>query len=218
MTINPNEKILIIDTETTNSLDDPLCYDVGFIVVDLQGNIYEQRSFVVADVFLDDTLMESAYFADKIPQYWDDIKSGKRELRRYKTIQSIVRQLCREYGIRVASAHNARFDNKSLNTTLRFLTCSKFRFFLPYGVEWWDTLKMARKCFPCESYDTFCYENGYLTKRGCKRYTAEILYRYLTGDLEFEESHTGLEDVLIEKDIFLHCVQCDPSIDGRLWA
>lgn len=216
--MTPNEKILIIDTETTNSLDDPLCYDVGFIVVDLQGNIYEQRSFVVADVFLDPALMESAYFAEKIPQYWDDIKSGKRELRRYKTIQSIVRQLCRDYGIHIASAHNARFDNKSLNTTLRFLTCSKFRFFLPYGVQWWDTLKMARQCFPCEAYDTFCYENGYLTKRGCKRYTAEILYRYLTGDLDFEESHTGLEDVLIEKDIFLHCVQQNPSIDGRLWA
>lgn len=218
MTINPNEKILIIDTETTNSLDDPLCYDVGFIVVDLDGNIYEQHSYVVADVFLDKDLMASAYFADKIPQYWDDIKSGKRTLRSYKNIQRTLRQLCRLYNIHIASAHNARFDNRSLNTTLRFLTGSKYRFFLPYGVEWWDSLKMARQCFPCEEYDTFCYENDFLTKRGCKRYTAEILYRYLTNDLDFEESHTGLEDVLIEKDIFLYCVQKNPSIDGRLWA
>ena len=28
------EKILIIDTETTNSLDDALVYDCGFIVAD----------------------------------------------------------------------------------------------------------------------------------------------------------------------------------------
>lgn len=216
--MNTNEKILILDTETTNSLDDPLCYDVGFIVMDLNGTVYEQHSYVVADVFLDKDLMASAYFADKIPQYWDDIREGRRVLRRYNTIRSILREVCKKYNIHIVSAHNARFDNKSLNTTLRFLTSSKYRFFLPYGVEWWDTLKMARKCFPCEEYDTFCYENGYLTKRGCKRYTAEILYRYLTGDLEFEESHTGLEDVMIEKDIFLHCVQCDPSIDGRLWA
>ena len=28
------EKIIIIDTETTNSLDDALVYDIGFIVAD----------------------------------------------------------------------------------------------------------------------------------------------------------------------------------------
>ena len=37
------------------------------------------------------------------------------------------------------------------------------------------------------------------------RATAEILHRYLTGDNAFAESHTGLEDVLIEKDILAHC-------------
>lgn len=212
------EKYLMIDTETTNSIDDPICYDIGFAVVDAEGNVYEQHSYVVADVFLDDELMGSAFFADKIPQYWEDIKLGVRKLRRFKTIRSIVYDVCRQYGIKYAVAHNARFDNRSLNLTQRFLTSSKYRYFLPYGVEFLDTLKMARKVFPCEEYDTFCYENEYLTKRGCKRYTAEILYRFLTGDNEFIESHTGLEDVLIEKEIFVYCMKNNPSIDGRLWA
>ena len=212
------EKYLMIDTETTNSIDDPICYDIGFAVVDAEGNVYEEHSYVVADVFLDDELMSSAFFADKIPQYWEDIKLGVRKLRRFKTIRSIVYDVCRQYGIKYAVAHNARFDNRSLNLTQRFLTSSKYRYFLPYGVEFLDTLKMARKIFADEKYDTFCYENEYLTKRGCKRYTAEILYRFLTGDNDFIESHTGLEDVLIEKEIFVYCLQKDPTIDGRLWA
>ena len=70
------EKILIIDTETTNSLDDALTYDIGFIVADYNGNIYSKHSFVVADIFLDKELMSVAYFAEKIPTYWNEIKSG----------------------------------------------------------------------------------------------------------------------------------------------
>ena len=56
-----DERIIVIDTETTNSLDDPLCYDVGFAVINPKGEILESHSYVVADIFLDDELMESAY-------------------------------------------------------------------------------------------------------------------------------------------------------------
>jgi hypothetical protein len=77
---------------------------------------------------------------------------------------------------------------------------------------------MARKVFIGEDYDTFCYENNFVTKRGCKRYTAEILYRFLTNDLEFEEEHTGLEDVLIEKEIFAYCMAKLPNLNGALWG
>ena len=45
-----NDRFIVIDTETTNSIDDPLCYDVGFAVVDMLGNVYENYSFVVADI------------------------------------------------------------------------------------------------------------------------------------------------------------------------
>ena len=182
-----NEKYLVIDTETTNSIDDPICYDVGFAVVDKEGKVYEAHSYVVAEIFLDKELMENAYFKDKIPQYWEDIKSGKRKLRKFNTIRNILADICLQYNIKIIMAHNARFDYKSLNLTQRFLTSSKYRYFFPYDTEIWDTLKMARKVFIGEDYDTFCYENNFVTKRGCKRYTAEILYRFLTNDLEFEE-------------------------------
>ena len=69
-----------------------------------------------------------------------------------------------------------------------------------------------------DEYGEFCYNNNYLTKRMCKRYTAEIIFRFLTGDNDFEESHTGLEDVMIEKDIFTYCLNIQPDIDGALWA
>jgi len=35
------------------------------------------------------------------------------------------------------------------------------------------------------------------------RETAEILYRYLSGNNNFVEEHKGYEDILIEKEIFI---------------
>ena len=37
---------LVVDVETANSLDDPMVYDVGFLVGDKQGNIYEKEIFL----------------------------------------------------------------------------------------------------------------------------------------------------------------------------
>ena len=211
--------VMILDTETTNSLDDPIVYDIGFAVLDTEsGELVENHSYVVADVFLDKELMASAFYSDKIPQYWKDIKSGKRIMRRYKTIRFIIADVCRQYDIKIVAAHNARFDNRSTNLTQRFLTNSKYRFFIPYGVQWWDTLKMAREVFKAnEQYDTFCYENDYLTERNCKRYTAEILYRFLHNDTDFMEEHTALEDAQIESEIFMVCLRANENINGKLW-
>ena len=210
------EFFVVLDTETTNSIDDPLAYDVGFAVVDAMGNVYAHYSFVVAEVFLDKELMESAYFKEKIPMYWEDIKAGRRTLAKLSTISRTLARIMKEYDTNIICAHNARFDYRSTNTTQRFLTSSKYRYFFPYGVEIWDTLKMARKAFDDSQYDEFCYNNNYITKNGRKRYTAEILYRFITNNIDFEESHTGLEDVLIEKEILAECLKRGVK-DGKMW-
>ena len=162
--------------------------------------------------------MKSAYFAEKIPMYWDDIANHERTLKKWFNIKKQIAEDCKTYGVKYACAHNASFDSRALNTTQRYQTTSKFRYFMPFGIEWLDTLKMARKILKAdEAYGEFCYENDYLTSRGCRRYTAEILYRFITGCGEFEESHTGLEDVKIEREIFEFLLEKCPDIDGRLW-
>ena len=210
------EFFVVLDTETTNSIDDPLAYDVGFAVVNDEGRVFEAYSFVVAEVFLDKELMESAYFKEKIPMYWKDIKAGRRTLAKLSTISKTLARIMKKYNTNIICAHNARFDYRSTNTTQRFLSSSKYRYFFPYGVEIWDTLKMSRKAFDDSQYDEFCYNNNYITKNGRKRYTAEILYRFITNNIDFEESHTGLEDVLIEKEILAECLKRGVK-DGKMW-
>ena len=199
---------LTVDTETANGLDDPIVYDIGGCVHDKKGNVMETFSFIIYEVFYGmKDLMQSAYYADKIPKYQEQIDKGERKVVTYRTAKKYINELCKKYDVKAIVAHNARFDYRSTTKTQRYLTKSKYRFFLPYGIEIWDTMKMANDTI-CKqwSYKEWAYTHGYITKNGRVRKTAEILYRYISGDNNFKESHTGLEDVMIEKEIFAHCI------------
>lgn len=200
-------KVIVFDTETTNSLEEPLIYDIGWAVIDTDTHeVVKTESYAVAEIFLDKELMTSAYYAEKIPQYWDEIKSKDRKLARLNTIRKTFFADIKAYGIKELYAHNARFDFLSCTLTQRFVTCSKYRYFFPRNVAICDTLKMSREALKGnEEYKAFCTENEYKTKNGQCRYTAEVLYRFLTNNTDFEEVHKGIDDVLIEKEILFMC-------------
>ena len=209
---------LMLDTETTNDIDCPLVYDVGFAVIDDSGKVYASYSYVNADVFCDSELMSTAYFADKIPQYWEDIKSGKRILKSFRSIERTFRRVCHDWQIKEIVAHNARFDYKALQNTKRYITTSRYRFFFPFGIRFVDTLKLSREVFgKNETYRNFCISNNYVTSNNQNRYTAEVIYRFLTNNNDFEEEHTGLADCMIEKEILRHCLVPESAESGYLW-
>lgn len=212
------KNVIVLDTETTNDIDNPLCYDIGYAIVNTEsGEVLKTASFAVADIFLDKELMSYAYFAEKIPSYWDEIKNGSRVLARLSTIRYNLVKDMKAYNVNEVYAHNMRFDYLSTALTQRFVTCSKYRYFFPYGTKICDTLKMSRKAFGKDSdYIKFCNDNEYTTQNGKPRFTAEILYRYLKNDNEFVEEHKGLDDVLIEKDILLECLKRGVN-EGGLW-
>lgn len=219
-----------LDTETCNGImvDDKLdltqslVYDLGWAVTDKRGNIYKTQSFVIAEIFCGmKDVMKSAYYAEKIPKYWEDIKSGKRVLTSFWTVKKALIADIKEYGVKNIFAHNASFDVRALNNTIRYITKSKFRWFFPWGIEIWDTLKMARQTIAKQkSYQAFCARNNYLTKhkKPQVRLTAEVLYRYISNDNDFVESHTGLEDVLIETKIMAHCFRQHKKMEKRLFV
>lgn len=220
---------ICLDTETANTIDDEngldmtnvLFYDLGFQVVDSHGRTYgEKYSFVNSDIFIHEKeLMKSAYYAKKIPEYWKDIWAGKRKLANTYEIRKVLCEVIEKYNCKFVCAHNALFDCRALNNTQRWTSKSKWRYFLPRGLEWWDTLKMARSVMgKMPTYRKFCEENGYLTKRGQLRFTAEICYRFITKDTTFTESHTGLEDVEIETEILRYCHRQHKPMKKKLWG
>jgi hypothetical protein len=218
---------IVIDTETCPidknyngvSPQNMWVYDCGWAVVDKRGKVYKTRSFINADIFLGEKkLMQSAYYANKIPTYWEQIKNNQRTLTSFYNIRKALLKDISEFNVTQIFAHNMRFDYGTLNQTERWLTKSKYRYFFPKKIEICDTLKMARDVISkMPSYKRFCQENGYITKNNQLKLTAEILYRFITKDNSFIESHTGLEDVLIEKEIMAYCYRQHKKMRKNLW-
>ena len=201
--------VMVIDTETANSVEQPLPYDFGWAVVDTEsGEIIERFSFVCAEIFLDRELMEQAYFAEKIPMYWDDIKKGKRKLKRILNIRREILNCLKTYGIKQVCAYNMGFDKRASNNDLRYLTSSFLRWFFPYQTDFVCIWHMACTSFlNTPEYVRFAVEHGFVSPAGNIQTSAEVAYRFLTDNPDFVESHTGLEDVEIETAILMNCLK-----------
>ena len=216
-------KIFMCDTETAGSLEKPLVYDMGAMVIDRNGNkiVDETINHVNCGVFYyKKDLMETAYYADKLPAYRDEIWDGEREVFDIMETRERVHKLFKDEGITVVCAHNARFDINALNNTVRDATNGKVRYFFPYGVEVWDTLKMAQQILKdMPTYRKFSEDNGLMTNHAVPRprYTAEVIYRFITKNTDFEEAHTGLRDVEIEAQILAYFIRQHKKMDKVLY-
>lgn len=202
--------ILVLDVETANSLDDALVYDIGWRIIDLFGKVYAEGSFVIRDIFVyEREIVKEAYYADKIPEYITDIQQGKREMVNFMEARRRILNIMKRFNCHTVAAYNANFDRNALNTTLRFLTKSKYRYFFPHSTEFVCIWNMACNSICQQSkYKTFAETNRHYSNHGKNyRATAETVYAFLTDNANFTEEHKGLDDVKIECEIFVKCFE-----------
>lgn len=218
---------IILDTETCPidrdldkvTPDNMLYYDLGWVVCNEMGRVLETQSFVNSDIFQKEKdLMKSAYYAEKIPKYLENIAKGERIVANAYEIRKALVETMARYNTTKVFAFNVRFDYGTLNNTQRYLTNSKYRYFFPKGTEIYDILKMARQVVATdENYKEFCRNNGYVTKNNRVQVKAETVYKFITDNNDFNESHTGLEDSIIEKEILFYCLNRMFLDEGKLW-
>ena len=199
--------ILVLDIETANSVEQGLAYDIGFAVADRKGNIYASYSYMVAEMFNEyPDLLQTAYYASKLPRYWEDYALGMRDMKTLYFIRRKVHKIMEAYHITDVFAYNCAFDSRGLDTTIRYITKSATRWFFPYGTKFHCIQHCAcQTILSQKSYFRFALENGLVTERGNLSTSAESAYRYICKDTSFTESHTGLEDVRIEVAILAKC-------------
>lgn len=204
---------LVLDVETANSVNEPLVYDIGFAICDKKGNKYVAESYAVADIFFDEKkiygnyeLMDTAYYAEKLPRYYEGMKTGEWKVAPFMVIRKRILELMKEWDVKAVCAYNASFDMGALNTTLRYLTKSRMRYFFPYGTEVMCIWHMACQTLAKQrTFDRVAYRENWESEKGNVQTSAEVMWRYLTLKYDFEESHTGLADVEIECMIMAKC-------------
>ena len=120
--------------------------------------------------------------------------------------KKIIHDVCAKYNVKAIIAHNSKFDYNALNRTMRYITKSKNKYFLPYGIPIYDSQKMAKDTI-CKQklFRQFCEKHDLMTKTGRLPYNAQALYAYISGNPNFKEEHQGLDDVLIEIAISAKC-------------
>ena len=199
---------LTIDVETAGSLEEPLVYDIGGAIHDKSGKVYETFSFIIYEVYAGmRELMQSAYYANKLPEYEVDLESQHREMVRWDTVRKHIFYLNKMYNLKAIIAYNMRFDSSAIKNTTKVLTNGKYRTILPYGVPIWCSFTMAKQVIVKQkTFQKWAEKNNKKTANGRISATAETVYQYLSNQDHFEEEHKGLEDVLIEVEIFARAI------------
>lgn len=98
------------ENRNTLSIAKPLIYDIGYQIVDVNGNIYKEVSYLIAEVFFNEQIFVTAYYAKKRPLYLERLRS-------HQTKVAIWQDFCDEFinDLQVVSAvgaYNSMFDFK----------------------------------------------------------------------------------------------------------
>jgi hypothetical protein len=215
---------IVLDVETTGDVNNALVYDLGYIVCDLKGNVYEKRSYVINDIFFkEEEKMRSAYYVDKLPQYYKGLADKKWEKIDFIDMWKEFNEIVEKYGVTSVCAYNCDFDKRALNNTMKYLSNGFKTWFFPYGLEFeciWS--QFCQTYANTIKYIKWAIENNQVSPSGNVKTNAECAYNYLMGRTDFEECHTGLEDVKIELFIMLKCLKYGhgklfKGINRRCW-
>lgn len=205
--------LMFIDTETIGTLnvkESVLPFEIGMKILDTETNkVVKERSYLVRKFFNNKFIMLSTFSATKYPNYFEKLENDKR----YKTcsakdIATHLEKMINRYNIKIMVAHNGQFDKTAIA-----------RLFEEFGTEnpiekldLLDTMELSKIITFSKDYANYCIEHKdrlnsvkdscFITNSGRVRTTAQAIYCYISNNAEFEEAHTGLEDIDIEIEIF----------------
>lgn len=199
-----SSKILVLDIE---GMSGKRPYDVGFLVADRKGNIYETFSCAVLPCVWENLSVTFVTSQEKAKEMThkniEEILSSPDKYQ-WLTIEQTLAKLentLQKYNIDEIWAYNCTFDKGGIANLVgadfdKYPKLSK--------VHWcdiWSAIVMTR-CLT-RKFVKYCRKFGFVTEKGNIKTSAEVVFAYLTKDNSFEEEHTGLSDCRIEYLILL---------------
>ena len=180
----------IIDTETLGGAAQAYCptYHCAGIAFTKREEISRIDIVVINNLMLD-----NAFYGKFKKEYYRDLLRNPATVICFSEAEAkeTFASWLNENNVSCACAHNSGFD---FNKTF-VAECVEGMEFIDTWQAFFETIGKYRK------YNKFCCENGFVTKSGNIQMTAEVCYRFISGDIEFVEEHTALADCEIEMEI-----------------
>jgi len=184
--------IFLFDTETVGLNPRNFVYDIGWVVTDSAGMITKKRNFLIEEVITDGKKMMGAFFAKKIFSFYvPALDANKIRLSSLADVQAMMYEDLR--ACEIVSAYNLGFDLSAMENTLDICGAGE-------SIDFSVFKKLCLWQFACSailntpSYHKTARANGWRSKAGNYKTTAEHTYIFLTGEHDFVESHTAIDD------------------------
>ena len=203
----------IIDTETAGSIGFPLIYDLGITIVDITGKVLASDNWLIKNIFFNTRLMDSAYYGNKRPLYYDKIANDEIKVASFKQAMFELNKMLVDFGVSHVTAYNNNFDFRALRSTAKFtkLEWKKSWKRHPYLWNSYETLCIWGLCcetiYNTEEFVNECHANNWLTTKGNPLTNAEVGYNFVMNTTSFEESHTALHDTQIEAILLIRALR-----------
>ncbi len=195
-------KIMIIDTETT-SLEKPFIYNVGYVIGNEKGEKFIEREYVIEQIWHNLPLFSTAYYAEKRQFYVEEMRARHIVLDKFGYVMRQIMRDIRDFGVEAIYAYNSPFDNEAISFNCDWYKCLNPTETLPFL----DIRGAVHAVMIDDNFKLFCEEHKLFTESGNYSTTAETVYRFITNDTDFIESHTALSDAQIEYQILLNCIK-----------
>ena len=211
--IKKEKYLMFIDTETIGCLyvkESVMPFEIGVKIYDNENKkVVKEKSYLIRKFFNNKYIMFSTFSATKYGTYLERIDTDKRyKVMGVKDIATDIGKMISRYNIKIMVAHNGMFDKNAMDKLFNeFGTDNPFK-----KIDLLDTMEISKVITFSKDYANYCIANKnklnsinescFITNSNRVRITAQAIYCYITNNVDFEEAHTGLEDIDIEIKIF----------------
>lgn len=229
------------DERKNIAITKPLIYDLGWKIIDRNGNVYNSENFLISEVFSVPSIFDTAYYAEKRPIYLEKLRNNEIILTDWQTAMTAF--IADLEVVEAVGAYNSMFDfKKALPFTelyINKLYSPDFHNWMAWqekSCEWlanggkvtgrnefdeavftfrgqhypmFDIWGLSCKhILNCDEYKAMCVANDWATASGKYfKTSAETAFRFFSGDTDFIEAHTAIDDVTIEAALFAEIVK-----------
>jgi len=190
----------VFDTETVG-LSPKLIYDLALIVCNRNGEPIAKKSWLIREVFTDSKSMLGAYYSGKtFSHYIPALDAGSLHLFSFADAAAEFNAMIAEHSAKTICAYNIQFDKSAIRETLAHIGMEQKFLVKPMAfADLW--LASCQRLINTNKYRAFCHANNMVSNAGNVKTSAEVVYSYIKKNPAFVESHTALEDCVIESEI-----------------